>query len=1088
MRVRGGPPSMFRSVGCVLALLAYNGPAAVGAEADFAALEHFEKTVRPLLVERCHACHSSDAPSVFAGLRLDSRAGVLAGGDSGPAIVPGNAADSLLLRALTGQGKVLMPPTGRLSESQISEIAAWIDAGAAWPDEAAPGLPDPAEPFDLERRRSEHWAWQHVRSKQPPLVDGAGWPQSSIDHFLLARLDEAGLAPASQADRFALLRRVSFALTGLPPAPDELAAFANDQSPHAFEAAVDRLLASPHFGERWARHWMDLFRYTESHGSEGDPDIPDAWRYRDYLIRAFNADVPYDQLILENVAGDLLPKPRFDRDLALNESVLGTAHYRMIEHGFQPVEPWEDRVKWTDNQIDVLSKAFQGLTVSCARCHDHKFDAISQEDYYALFGILASARPVQRAVDTPDLLALHREALREAKQRVKDELAELWLARAEELPSRLNAPDVALERALEVAACEPEHPLHAWFELADRSESDLRSGWARMVENLARDQTANTRFNDENFPKVWRTGEDLSGWKFIGTGLERGASRPGEFSILPSGDRILGGIYGSGVFSGLLSYRHNGVLQTPRFKIDSDYISFLVQGSGFSFVRLIVENYAVPRGGIYHQRYSPKKDSPVWFGWDTTYWKGFSAYLEFATMQDSTNFHLDAEDTAKKPRPSPTGDGRSHFGALGVAFHDRDVKPRMLDPAAKYILDAAAPENRESLARVYGQRLGEAVRAWRDGVASDLQATFLDSFVRAEILPATVGASDRLDVLVAEYRQLEDQVPVYRRAPSVLDEEGPDHPLLVRGDHRNLGDPVPRRYLAALGGERFRDPRDARLRLARALASPDNPLTARVMVNRVWSHLFGRGLVPTVDNFGRVGGAPSHPELLDRLAHDFVEDGWSIKRLIRRLLMTAAYRADSTPSPESAAMDPDNALLQHMPVRRLDAEAVRDSLLATTGRFDPRLFGPSVNVFYAFAKGKTKGDREKGPVDGNGRRSVYQEIRRNAHNPFLEVFDQPKPSSTRGLRDSTNVPAQSLTMLNSELVISLSKTWGEQLGALPGSASETVRHMFLAALGREPSSVEVDECLGYVGPNPGPGEWADLAHSIFNLKEFLYVR
>ena len=260
------------------------------------------------------------------------------------------------------------------------------------------------------------------------------------------------------------------------------------------------------------------------------------------------------------------------------------------------------------------------------------------------------------------------------------------------------------------------------------------------------------------------------------------------------------------------------------------------------------------------------------------------------------------------------------------------------------------------------------------------------------------------------------------------------------------------------------------------------------MVNRVWSHLYGRGLVPTVDNFGRVGGAPSHPGLLDRLAHDFVEDGWSIKRLIRRLLLTSAYRADSTPSPESAAMDPDNALLQHMPVRRLEAEAVRDSLLATTGRFDPRLFGPSVNVFYAFAKGKTKGDREKGPVDGKGRRSVYQEIRRNAHNPFLEVFDQPKPSSTRGLRDSTNVPAQSLTMLNSELVISLSKTWGEQLGALPGSASETVRHMFLAALGREPSALEVDECLGYIGTEPGPEEWADLAHSIFNLKEFLYVR
>ena len=326
-----------------------------------------------------------------------------------------------------------MPPTGRLSDRQIKDLATWIGSGAPWPEEGAPGLPDPSEAFDLERRRSEHWAWQPVRSVEPPQVTDRDWPQSPVDRFILAKLEEKGLEPAPGADRYTLLRRLSYALTGLPPTPASIAAFLADDSPEAVETAVENLLASPRFGERWARHWMDLVRYTESHGSEGDPDLPEAWRYRDYLIRALNADVPYDQLVREHLAGDLLPEPRLNYADGLNESLLGTAHYRMIEHGFQPVDPWEDRVKWTDNQIDVFSKAFQGLTVSCARCHDHKFDAISQRDYYALFGVFASARPVQRAVDTPDLLHKHADALRKFKGRIREVLASVWLDAADSL-------------------------------------------------------------------------------------------------------------------------------------------------------------------------------------------------------------------------------------------------------------------------------------------------------------------------------------------------------------------------------------------------------------------------------------------------------------------------------------------------------------------------------------------------------------------------------------------------------------------------------------------------------------------------------
>ena len=1069
---------------CALMALALPATAADGD----AALEHFEKKIRPLLAEKCHTCHSAEAPSTFAGLYLDSRDGVLRGGDSGPAVVPGDSANSLLLRAVRGEARVPMPPTGRLSDDEIEDLAAWVEAGSPWPSEQARGQADPGEAFDLESRRSEHWSWQPVSPVPAPAVSDTHWPKSTVDRFVLAKLEENGLAPAQPTDRYTLLRRLSFDLTGLPPTAEEVAAFIADDSEGAVETVVERLLASPHFGERWARHWMDLFRYTESHGSEGDPDIPEAWRYRDYLIRAFNLDVPYDQLIREHLAGDLLPEPRLNELDGLNESLLGTAHYRMIEHGFQPVDPLEDRVKWTDNQIDVFSKAFQGLTVSCARCHDHKFDAISQRDYYALYGVFASARPVQRAVDAPEVLQTHRDALRAAKAGVRDTLASLWLAAADAMPARLRNGDAAVDRAVESAACDPDSPLYPWTQLSVRAGDDLGADWRSLVAGWEQEVEFRERFNQEEFGAIWRPTQTGAAWIRIGTGLESGPRPSGEFSITPEGDRVLEGIYEPGVYSGLLSRRHDGVLQTPRFTIDTDRISFRVQGAGLSFVRLIVENYAVPRGGIYWQRYSPKKDAPVWAGWDTTYWKGFSAYIEFATVQDSTNFQLDPEHTRQQPRPTPPEDGRSYFGALAVAFHDKDVAPKETKTALSYLLKGPVPQDVEALAQLYADRLRVAVRAWHRGQSTQSQAAYLDWFVRQGLLPATLGVSERLDTLVADFRNLEQSVPVFRRAPGVLDEAGPDQPLLVRGDFKNPAEPVRRRYLTALGGQPYEDPATTRLRLAEEVADPRNPLTARVMVNRIWRHLFGRGLVSTVDNFGRQGSPPTHPELLDFLADQFVKDGWSIKSMIRRLAMTATYRLASQPSELASTVDPGNDLLQHMRIRRLDGESIRDSVLAVSRRLDPRLHGPSIDVYYAFAKGKTKGDRVKGSLDGDGRRSVYQEIRRNAHNPFLEVFDQPKPASTRGQRDVTNVPAQSLTMLNSPLVIAQAEQWGETLAIREMAASDTVKLMFLEALGRPPEPLELDRSLGYVSGDANPSGWSDLAHAIFNLKEFLYVR
>ncbi len=1048
---------------------------AAAAEID---VEFFEKNVRPLLAEKCYSCHSAKASNLFAGLRVDSKATLLRGGDSGPALLLGDSAGSLLLKALRGEAKVPMPPTGRLSDEQIATVAAWVDAGAPWPDETVADMPNPSEAFDLEARRSSHWAWQPVKP-----VSATG-----VDSFIDARLREKELLPAAPADRYTLLRRLSYAITGLPPTPDELRDFANDSSPGAFEKRVDRLLASDHYGERWARHWMDLVRYTESHGSEGDPDTLEAWRYRDYLIRALNLDVPYDQLIREHLAGDLLPNPRINAKDGINESVVATAHYRMIEHGFQPVDPWEDRVKWTDNQVDVFSKAFQGLTISCARCHDHKFDAISQKDFYALFGIFKNARPTQRAIDSPDVLWKNRSELADTKQKVKDALADQWLAAAGDVVERLKTGDSSFDTLLEQAACDQESPLFPWFELRDREPQDVRAGWRRLGDGWERERARRVEFNSAKFKMLWNVAKEYPNWVRHGTGLSETATAPGEFSITPSGDRVVEAIYGAGAHTALLSRRHNGVLQTSRFKIDTNNVSFRVQGGNFSVVRLIVENYAVPRGGIYHQRYSPKKDEPVWYTWDTTFWKGFSAYIEFATLDDSTNFLLDKEDSRKKPRPKPVRDGRSFFGATAVASHDGRMLPENVSPAVLYLTQGEAPDDAAGLAWLYTERLKSSVEAWRSGEMSEEQAAFLDFFVRHSLLPVSAEGSSTLGALVADYRRLEDEVPTYRRAPGVVEEAGDDQQLLIRGGHNNPGDPVPRRYLTALGSQRYDNPAMMRLRLADEVASADNPLTARVMVNRIWRHMFGRGIVGSVDNFGRLGDKPSHPELLDYLATEFVRDGWSIKKMIRRLALTDAYQRGSDGSEKAATIDPDNSLLQHMPIRRLEGEVIRDSLLAISGRLDHTVEGPSINVYYAFAKGKTKGDRPKGPLDGDGRRSVYQEIRRNAHNPFLEVFDQPKPASTRGQRDSTNVPAQSLTMLNSPLVIEQADVWGKRLAEQSAASGSKIIDMFLQALGRAPTAEEADRALTYMGSADDAGAWANLAHSLFNLKEFIYVR
>ena len=711
--------------------------------------------------------------------------------------------------------------------------------------------------------------------------------RDAVDRFILASLEAAGLEPASPADRHTLIRRLSFDLHGLPPSPAEIARFVSDTSPTAYADLVDRYLDSSHFGERWARHWMDLFRYSESHGSEGDPDIPLAWRYRDYLIRAFNGDVPYDQLIREHLAGDLLPTPRLDPENQLNESIIGTAHFRLIEHGYQPVDPWEDRVKWADNQVDVVSKAFLGLSVSCARCHDHKFDAISQKDYYSLFGTLYGARPTQRAIDDETLLDTNKDALAALKVDIRDGLAEAWLEAADTVPTRLledlEPADAAAGGAESASAREatPEprdgSALGAWRELAEVEDGALARAWRELGDRWELEIGARERFNREHFETAWDfSGADYAATVGHGTGRPDAPSPPGEFAIEQRGGRLLNGIYPGGAYTHLLSSKHAGVIQTPRFTVDNDFISLRVLGGDLSFAVLIIENYAVPRGGIYNLRYSPKRDEMVWAQWDTSFWKGFTAYIEFATQNDVTHFTFDREDFQAKNRPTRRDDGRSSIGVSQVLLHDVKQTPRDTVVPVLHLLqgtDGEAPSSRQALASLVGRRLRDAVSAWRDGRLTEREAVFLDEFVRADLLPRSLEHLVALRAPVARYRSLERDVPVARRAPGVVEEAAPDQPLLIRGNHQTRGEVVARSFLTAIVDQPYPpEPGLVRLRLADAITAPDNPLTGRVAVNRLWRYLFGYGLVGTVDNFGRLGDAPSHAALLDYLAGAFVDD------------------------------------------------------------------------------------------------------------------------------------------------------------------------------------------------------------------------
>ncbi len=822
--------------------------------------------------------------------------------------------------------------------------------------------------------RLRHWAWQPLADPQPPPVQNPGWLRDPLDAFVLAPLERAGLEPAPPAPPAAWLRRVTFDLIGLPPEPALVAAFMADPSPTARARVVDDLLARPQFGERWARHWLDVVRYTETLGHEFDFEIPNAWRYRDYVVRALNRDVPFDQFAKEHIAGDLLTAPRRDPDTGGNESVLATGFYWFAEQTHGPVDPRKHQADRIDNQIDVLSKAFLGLTVACARCHDHKFDAIRSRDYYALFGFLESSGYVQQPVFVAEPAAI----------------------------AAATAAHRALASFAAVAGTAPAAPLDPSLD-----------GMTRVD---------------------------------CGFGTEPWC---GPFVTAVNDDAVVcTELPGSWWNSAALDRTRNGTLLSPTAPLDAGFLHVEVAGQG-ARLQIVVDGLHLVRDPLYGKLHrAVDGDAPHWVTFEVGAWRGHRAQVQILDVR--------APDLA-----DPDRDRGAYPDDAWIAIHriasSNDAAPPAPNGSAPTVLLRTTRLSRRDPA------VEQALQTWRTAIAA---------------------------------------MPPPATAPAMADGTGRDEHVFLRGNHQQLAELAPRRFLQAIDGDSALPlpAGSGRLQLAERMFAADDPLPARVLVNRAWHHLFGRGLARTVDNLGHLGEPPTHPELLDRLARDTAADGWSLQRLLRRIVLSATYAMDSRCDPALEVRDADNRLLHRQNLRRLEGEALRDAMLAFAGRLDLRAGGPSVPLPLG-PDDKARGRPDtSGPVDGDGRRSIYLAVRRNFLPNLLVTFDLPTPFTTVGARSQANVPAQALALLNDPFVQAMCTLAGEHLVAAtppdPASAAAALRGWFAAAFARPPAPAEQQLCEQFIAAQrdalgvdrTDPRPWAELAHALLARKEFQFLR
>jgi hypothetical protein len=1074
----------------------------------------FTSKVEPLLERHCFECHSH-AKKIKGGLALDSRSGWERGGDGGPAVVPGKPAESLLIKAVSHLDKDLqMPPKKMLPPSEIELLKEWIKEGAPDPRAGsvapASGKPADAEWEEAFQKRLDWWSLKPLCRVEPPPEKDTHGLREPVDRFVRTTLAVAGLAPAAPAQPEVLLRRLSFVLTGLPPAPEQRANFLAhwERDPGvAWATLVEELLASAHFGEHFARHWMDVVRYTDTYGYEWDNPAKGSHEYRDYLVRAFNADIGFDQLVREQLAGDLLPQPRINREFAINESLIGPMFFHLGEHRHGSSLGFFNGVhqEMVNNKIDAFSKTFLATTVACARCHDHKLEAVSQRDYYALGAVFMTPRWTAREVDAPKKNAAAIEKLRQLRGEIRREMAAQWLAAAQtkaawapqafgalvagrrESPAKTDQPSVPkldevgypivrlLEWKGEVA--------QLWEELG-REWREARA--ARLKANA--EFTTLADFAQPSFPE---------GWVAEGEGMQQGFVEDGTPLIALDGAAVVSQLLRRGYHTHALSSKLPGALRMPpQSAVPGRFASVQLAGGEFS------SHLVVPGNAFLNE--------PITFlSTPTVVWKSFAdeklnngvpnVTVEFTTASLNPNFPP-RTGLAKGLQNSDFGyDKRSWLSITGIVGHDKTGAPQ--DTLEHYApLYEGLPKSSDEAWQRIGDWLAGAVVRWSEGGPRPGDVLVVDWLLSKKLLPNEAAEGSPLARRLTEYRRVELGIE-HPRTVNTMDERGRErmaYPLNVRGNVDVQGELVSPDFLRMFAGKHTvaESRGSGRLELAESLLNAEHPLTSRVYVNRVWQWIFGTGLVATPDDFGRLGDKPSHPELLDWLAREFMREGWSTKKLVRRLVRSETFRQSGTVSEAARTRDPANRLLHHYPTRRLEAEGIRDSLLAVSGRLDPQLYGRPILPVRRVEDGAKR--LFSGPLDGHGRRSLYLQMSIMAPPAFLAGFNLPDLKLPTGRRDVTNVPGQALTMLNDPFVAAMARHWAGRLQQTRQTTpEERVEAMFVQAFARNPDEKELRlwtvAARSLASPEGGElleneGAWTQLGHAFFNTTEFLFYR
>jgi len=1067
--------------------------------------QFFEKKIRPILLNRCAECHGEDLQE--GGLRIDTHEGFFEGGESGKLLEPGKPNESRLIQVVRYNADLKMPPKSKIPDAEITDLIKWVEGGAVWPGAVAstPSVSKKTHPsaegMKFTTEQKSFWAFQPMSNPSPPEVEDSSWVKSPIDLFILEKLREAKLTPAPAADRRALIRRVTFDLTGLPPTPEEVEAFVNDSSSDAFARVVDRLLATSQYGERWGRHWLDLARYADSNGLDENLAYANAFRYRDYVIDAFNKDKPYDEFLREQLAGDLLPPS--DDYRVNNDRITATGFLSLGGKMLAEDDPVKMRMDIIDEQVDTIGKTVLGLTLGCARCHDHKYDPISMADYYGLAGIFESTK----TMDTFTVVAK-------------------WHERPVASPESLQKFEL-LSKELEQQKQDREGLVNAGNQ---QVLSEVRAHAADYL------RTATIH---------WQRRKALAQLKPIG-GTEHGLS-PDSFIDLEAEKFARGNVivqttaYGEGIGvilnGGPIPNFAEYDVSIPADRLQRLELRFAAAEArpvrvflDGKLIRADAANQATGSWNPDGQRWEMVALLPLKSGNHTLRLERDGPFPHIdrlliapATLsQDSQSLMTSLGNESESLAPI--------FIQQWIAYLEKtENEPASpLGPWHALMRSAqsvSAPllvdlkSETDQLVEKYRTAFAETDKQWQETLAGNRDSGGLNSSDREELrlvlygphgpcvlpkpgdIPYDSETAGKLAAFDKRIQEIEKQRPDLPAVMAVEETTPVNLKIHLRGNHLTLGDEVPRRFPRIFGDSPGQLPPQGsgRLEFARWLTQPEHPLTARVMVNRIWSYHFGEGLVRSPDNFGLLGERPTHPELLDWLSRRFVESGWSLKSLHRLILLSSTYQLSGTKSPDVEMLDPENRLWSYFPRRRLDAESIRDGILAVSGSLDLSPGGsllPTPNRQYVTSTASVNP-----VVYQTNRRSVYLPVVRSALYEVLQAFDFADPSTPNGRRDSTTVAPQALFLMNSEFVLTQTKTLAESiLKQIDLNASQRIDRLYRRLFGRPPAEIEVERAEKYLTGfteaarskkyHPDEAElyaWQSLCRVLLSTNEFLFL-